>query len=55
MMTSSVFRQSLLLAFAMGMAAVAAGQTAAPPNAAVYFINLKDGEMVTSPSKLNSG
>jgi hypothetical protein len=39
----------------MGVAAVAAGQTAAPPNAAAYFINLKDGETVTSPFKVQFG
>ena len=42
----SAFRRSLLLALAMGIPAVAAGQTAAPPNAAIYFINLKDGDTV---------
>jgi hypothetical protein len=46
---------SLLFAFTMGVAAVAAGQTAAPPNAAAYFINLKDGETVTSPFKVQFG
>jgi hypothetical protein len=36
MTSSSVFRRSLLLALAVGIPAAAIGQTAAPPNAAVY-------------------
>jgi hypothetical protein len=51
----SVFRRSLLLAFAIGIPAVAAGQTAAPPNATVYIINLKEGDSVTSPFKVQFG
>jgi Domain of unknown function (DUF4399) len=51
----SAFRRSLLLALAMGIPAVAAGQTAAPPNAAIYFINLKDGDTVTSPFRVQFG
>jgi hypothetical protein len=45
----------MLLAFAIGIPAVAAAQTTAPPNASVYFINLKDGEIVTSPFKVQFG
>src|SRR3984893_15293737 len=55
MMSSPVFRRSLLLALAMGIPAVAAAQTAAPPNATVYFINLKDRDTVTSPFKVQFG
>ena len=55
MMLSSVFLRSALLALAMGVPATAMGQTAAPPNATVYFINLKDGDTVTSPFKVQFG
>jgi Domain of unknown function (DUF4399) len=55
MMSSSVFRRSLPFALAMGVPAVATAQTAAPPNAAVYFINLKDGDTVTSPFQVQFG
>jgi hypothetical protein len=55
MMPSSVFRGSLLLALAVGLPAVATAQTAAPPNATVYIINLKDGDTVTSPFKVQFG
>src|SRR5580700_6727298 len=55
MTSSSVFRRSLLLALAVGIPAAAIGQTAAPPNAAVYFLNLKDGDTVTSPFKVQFG
>jgi hypothetical protein len=34
---------------------IAAEQTPAPPNAAVYFINLKDGDTVMSPFKVQFG
>ncbi len=33
----------------------ASSQTPAPPGASVYFINLKDGETVTSPFKIQFG
>jgi Domain of unknown function (DUF4399) len=36
-------------------AALAQAQTAAPPNAMVYFINLKDGDSVKSPFKVQFG
>src|SRR6202162_3756831 len=54
MTPSSVFRASLLLALA-GIPAVATAQTAAPPNASVYIINVKDGDTVTSPFKVQFG
>lgn len=40
---------------AIAGAAQAQAQTAAPPNAMVYFINLKDGESVKSPFKVQFG
>jgi hypothetical protein len=55
MMSPSVLRRTLLLAFAVAIPAIAAAQTAAPPNASVYLINLKDGETVTSPFKVQFG
>ena len=55
MTLSSVFRRSLLLALAVGVPASATGQTAAPPNATVYIINLKDGDTVASPFKVQFG
>jgi hypothetical protein len=55
MMPSSMFRGSLLLALVVGVPAVATAQTAAPPNAAAYIINLKDGDTVTSPFKVQFG
>ena len=54
MTPSSVFRASLLLALA-GIPAAATAQTAAPPNASAYFINVKDGDTVTSPFKVQFG
>ena len=54
-MRLSAFRRCLLLSFAVGIPAVAVGQTAAPPNATVYFINLKDGDTITSPFKVQFG
>jgi hypothetical protein len=54
-MSSSVMRRLMLLPFVIGIPVVAAAQTAAPPNASVYFINLKDGETVTSPFKVQFG
>jgi Domain of unknown function (DUF4399) len=35
--------------------AVALGETAAPPNAAVYIISPRDGDTVTSPFKVQFG
>jgi hypothetical protein len=55
MMPYSAFRRSLLLAVMIGIPAIALAETAAPPNAAVYFINLKDGDTVTSPFKVQFG
>jgi hypothetical protein len=51
----SVFRPILLLSLAMAAAAMAQAETAAPPNAVVYFINLKDGDTAKSPFKIQFG
>ena len=55
MMPYSAFRRSLLLAAMIGIPAIALAETAAPPNAVVYFINLKDGDTVASPFKVQFG
>src|SRR6202167_975178 len=55
MLPCSTFRRSLLLLVMIGMPAIALGETAAPPNASVYFINLKDGDAVASPFKVQFG
>jgi len=39
----------------LAVAGAAQAQTAAPPNAMVYFINLKDSESVKSPFKVQFG
>jgi Domain of unknown function (DUF4399) len=66
----SAFRRSLLLAAMIGVASTALAQTppasppatppaaapaAPPPPKVVYFINLKDGQTVTSPFKIQFG
>jgi hypothetical protein len=51
----STFRRSLFVIALIGMPAIALGQTAAPPNASVYFISPKDGDTVTSPFKVQFG
>ncbi len=51
----AAFRRSLLLAALIVAAAIALGETAAPPNAAVYIISPKDGDTVTSPFKVQFG
>lgn len=55
MMPYSAFRLSLLLAVLIGAPAIALGETAAPPNASVYFISPKDGDTVTSSFKVQFG
>ena len=49
------FRHILLLSLTIAAAATANAETAAPPNAVVYFINLKDGDAVKSPFKIQFG
>jgi hypothetical protein len=51
----SALRRSLFVIALIGMPAIALGQTAAPPNASVYFISPKDGDTVTSPFKVQFG
>jgi Domain of unknown function (DUF4399) len=51
----AAFRRSLFLAVLIVAAAIALGETAAPPNAAVYIISPKDGDTVTSPFKVQFG
>jgi len=55
MIPYSALRRSLLLVVIIGAPAIALAETVAPPNAAVYFINLKDGDVVTSPFKIQFG
>jgi len=59
MISYSVLRRSVLVALAVGIpvivAFMASAETAAPPNAVVYFINVKDGDTVTSPFKVQFG
>ena len=47
--------RGLLLAGVIGLPAWALGQTAAPPNAVVYFVSPKDGDTVMSPFKVQFG
>jgi hypothetical protein len=51
----SALRHILLLSLTIAAAAAANAETAAPPNAVVYFINLKDGDAVKSPFKIQFG
>jgi hypothetical protein len=51
----SPIRYILLLLLMTAAAAPVKAQTPAPPNAVVYFINLKNGDRVTSPFKIQFG
>jgi hypothetical protein len=51
----SMYRRALLLAAVIGVPALALAETPATPGASVYFINLKDGDAVTSPFKVQFG
>jgi Domain of unknown function (DUF4399) len=51
----TAFRRILPVLLAVAGATLAQAQTAAPPNAVVYFINLKDGDSVKSPFKVQFG
>jgi hypothetical protein len=51
----AAFRRRLLLAALVVVPVVALGETAAPPNAAVYIISPKDGDTVTGPFKVQFG
>jgi Domain of unknown function (DUF4399) len=44
-----------LVSLTLAAAVTAEAETAAPPNAVVYFINLKDGDAVKSPFKIQFG
>jgi len=55
MRSYSALRRSLLVAALLGIPALAFAETAAPPNAVVYFINLKDGDTVSNPFKIQFG
>jgi hypothetical protein len=46
---------ALAFAWTLLSLAPAAAQTPSPPGAVVYFINLKDGDTVTSPFKVQFG
>jgi len=51
----SALARSVFFAALIGAPVIAVGQTAAPPNAAVYIISPKDGDTVTSPFKVQFG
>jgi hypothetical protein len=51
----SAFGHTLVLLLVSAAAATAAAQTPAPARAVVYFINLKDGDKVQSPFKIQFG
>jgi hypothetical protein len=51
----SAFRPILFLLVTIAAPATAQAQTAAPPNAVIYFINVKDGDSVKSPFKIQFG
>jgi hypothetical protein len=59
MVASSALRRSLLLAAVIGSPALipvlALAETAAPPGATAYIINVKNGDIVTSPFKVQFG
>ncbi|HML07087.1 MAG TPA: DUF4399 domain-containing protein [Xanthobacteraceae bacterium] len=55
MIPYSACRRSLLFAAVIGIPAIALAETAAPPGASVYIINLKDGDTVSSPFKVQFG
>ena len=54
-MLYSAFGRGLLLAAIIGIPAIALAETAAPPSAVVYLINLKDGDTVANPFKVQFG
>ena len=51
----SAFGPVVISMLAAAFPAVAPAQTAAPANAMVYFINVKDGDTVKSPFKIQFG
>jgi hypothetical protein len=52
---STIARTILLGAAAAVLSSAAQAQTAAPPGAAVYFINVKDKDTLASPFKIQFG
>ena len=55
MLFSILSRAELLIILIIGSPTIALGETAAPPNASVYFISPKDGDTVTNPFKVQFG
>ena len=55
MITSFGIARALVVAFAVAALTPASAQTPSPEGAKVYFINLKDGDTVTSPVKIQFG
>ena len=55
MLFSALSGPQLLVILIVGGLGIALGETAAPPNAAVYIISPKDGDTVTSPFKVQFG
>lgn len=55
MLFSALSRFQLLVILIVSGPGIALGETAAPPNAAVYIISPKDGDAVTSPFKVQFG
>lgn len=51
----SAFRPILFSLVTIAAPAMAQAETAGPPNAVVYFINVKDGDTVKSPFKIQFG
>ena len=51
----SAVRPILLSSLTIAAAAMAQAETAAPPNGVVYFIDLKDGDTVKGPFKIQFG
>jgi len=51
----SAFGSVVVSMLAAALSVVAPAQTAAPANAMVYFINVKDGDTVKSPFKIQFG
>jgi Domain of unknown function (DUF4399) len=55
MLFSALSRSQLLVILIVSGLGIALGETAAPPDAAVYIISPKDGDAVTSPFKVQFG
>jgi hypothetical protein len=55
MLFSVLNRAQVFIILIIGSLTIALGETAAPPNAAVYIISPKDGDTVTNPFKVLFG